>query len=69
MAGGNGDPVADFTTARTFGGLALIVAAVLIALIDAVRVDVEIDPFQFFGIVGAGCLLLGVRGLERIVRP
>lgn len=69
MADGNGLGPGDYTKARTVGGLALIGVAVVIAMIDALRTDVTIDPFQFYGVLGAGLLLLGVRGLDRFIRP
>lgn len=70
MAGGNGNGgEADYTRARTFVGVALGLVAVVIALIDTLRTDVTIDAFQFFGILGAATLFLGVRGLDRFIKP
>ena len=70
MAGGNGGPPPElFTQMRAIGGIALITAAVAIALIDALRTDVEINGFQFFLLCGTGALLLGVQGIERFMKP
>jgi hypothetical protein len=70
MAGGNGGPPPElFTKMRAIGGLAFCAAAVIIAVIDALRVDVEINGFQFFLLCGTGALLLGVQGIERFMKP
>lgn len=69
MSEGNGLPSPEnFTKARTFGGVLLITFAAIIAFIDTIRPDVNVDPIQFFLILGSGLLLLGVRGLERFIR-
>lgn len=70
MAEGNGFPSPEnFTKARTVAGVILLLTGSVIAIIDALRTDVTIDPIQFFLILGTGALLLGVRGLERFIKP
>lgn len=69
MAGNNGGSPLPFAQARTVAGLAFAAAACLIAIIDALRPEVEVDGFQFFLLCGTAGLLLGVQGIERFMKP
>lgn len=72
MGENNGAPKGNdeyFRKARNVGGLALIGAAVVIALVDVWRTDVTADVWQFGLILGGGLLLLGVQGLDRFIKP
>ena len=65
MSAGNANGPYNYGRARVTGGLALIFAAIILMLIDAMRTDYMLDGIQLGLILGTGGTLLGVEALLR----
>ena len=62
----DGNVKPPFNRERAIGGLFLIGLVGVLALIDAMRPDYQLEAFPLFLMLGTGALLLGVEGIRRL---
>lgn len=61
-------PPIPFRKERAVAGLALVGLAIVLALIDAISTDYELDPVKFALILGTGAVFMGVDALAKLIR-
>lgn len=63
---GNGNGTPPFARPRVIGALLLLGTACILAILDALPIDYELDNVTFFLMLGTGSVLLGVEAIRRI---